>query len=190
MMKGKIWVESEVGKGSTFHFTARFGISHESLKQELSQEIVNSEYKSSDKQTKYKDRKKVHILLAEDNDISQELQLRILERQGYIVEIAINGEEVLEGLKKQHFDIVLMDVQMPKMDGIETTQIIRSSKDNTFDPEIPIIALTAHAFEADKEKCLKAGMNSCVTKPLDEEDLFKQIEKFVQVEDYVNENNH
>ncbi|HDY87991.1 MAG TPA: response regulator, partial [bacterium] len=104
----------------------------------------------------------------------------ILKRQGYTVEVASNGEEVLEGLKKQHFDIVLMDVQMPKMDGIKAAQAIRSSTDNAFNPEIPIIAVTAHAFEEEKEKCLKAGMNSCVTKPFEGEELFKEIENLLK----------
>ena len=179
MMKGKIWVESEAGKGSTFHFTARFGIFHESVKQELSQEIVNSEYKSLDNQTKDEDGQKVHILIAEDNDISQKLAVRILEREGYSIEVANDGEEVLEGLKKGHFDIVLMDVQMPKMDGIMAAQAIRSSTDNTFNPEIPIIAVTAHAFEEEKEQCLKAGMNSCIIKPFKREELFREIERLV-----------
>ncbi len=183
IMKGKIWVESEVGKGSIFHFTARFGIFHESVKQELSQEIVNSEYKSSDNQTKYEDRKKIHILVAEDNLVNQKLVVRILEKAGYSVKVANDGEEALEGLKKGHFDIVLMDIQMPNMDGIEATQEIRNSTDNTLNSEIPIIAVTAHAFEENKKRCLKAGMNSCVTKPFKSEELFKEIEKLLQAED-------
>jgi CheY-like chemotaxis protein len=183
MMKGKIWVESEVGKGSTFHFTARFGIVPELEKQELPEEIINDECELSDEQAGHEDRKKIHILLAEDDDISQEWQRRTLERQGYAVEIAGNGEEVLEGLKKQHFDIVLMDVQMPKMDGIKAAQAIRSSTDNAFNPEIPIIAVTAHAFKEETERCLKAGMNSCVTKPFKSEELIKEIEELVQTDD-------
>jgi CheY-like chemotaxis protein len=76
-----------------------------------------------------------------------------------------------------------MDVQMPKMDGIEAAQEIRNSKDNIFNPEIPIIAVTAHAFEEDKERCLKAGMNCCVTKPFNREDLFNEIDKLVQAKE-------
>jgi signal transduction histidine kinase/BarA-like signal transduction histidine kinase len=175
MMKGKIWVESEVGQGSTFHFTAKFG----RVEQELPEEVVSSEYEHSGNQSNYNDRKKVHILVAEDNIINQKLAVRILEKEGYSIEVANDGEEVLEELKKEHFDIVLMDVQMPKMDGIEATQAIRKSKDNTFNPEIPIIAVTAHAFEENTEKCLKAGMNSCVTKPFNREELFEEIEKLI-----------
>ena len=183
VMKGKIWVESEVGKGSTFHFTARFGIAPESVKYDPPEVLVNSEYEHSDDRVNYEDRKKVHILLAEDNIINQTLAVRILEKEGYSVEVANDGEEALENLKKQHFDIVLMDVQMPKMDGIEATQAIRNSKDNNFDPEISIIAVTAHAFEEDRERCIKAGMNSYVTKPFNSEELLKEIERLVQAEE-------
>ncbi len=183
IMKGKIWVESEVGKGSTFHFIARFGIAPESVKYDPSKVLVNSEYEHSDDQTKHGERKKAHILVAEDNIVNQKLVCRVLENAGHIVEIANDGEEALAHLKKQSFDIVLMDVQMPKMDGIKATQAIRNSTDNTFNPEIPIIAVTAHAFEEDRERCIKAGMNSCVTKPFKSEELFKEIEKLVNAED-------
>ncbi len=184
MMKGRIWVESEVGKGSTFHFTAGFDLVAKSTRQELPLHNIDNNVESSNGYSKYpKDKKALRILLAEDNIIGQRLSVRILEREGYSVEVANNGEEVLDGFKKKHFDIVLMDVQMPKMDGIEATQAIRNSKDNIFDPEIPIIAVTAHAFEEDKERCLKAGMNSYVSKPFKREELFEEIEKLVQAGD-------
>jgi CheY-like chemotaxis protein len=179
IMNGKIWVESEVSKGSTFHFTARFGIIPGPAGQEMPGEIAVPEYESSDNAINCKDRKSIKILLAEDNVISQELALRFLESKGYTVEIANNGKEALEGLKKQRFDIILMDLQMPKMDGIEATRAIRNSEDPAFDPEIPIIVVTAHAFEEETEKCIKAGMNSYVTKPYNSEKLFEEIEKLI-----------
>ncbi len=170
MMGGKIKAESEIGKGSIFHFTALFTVNHE---------IEQDEIISIDEELKNKPSKKLQILVAEDNKINQTLAERILKKQGHSVKIADNGEEALEALKNLHFDIVLMDVQMPKIDGIEATRIIRNSKSNHFDPRIPIIALSAHAFEEDKERFLKAGMDSCVTKPFRKQDLLREIERLV-----------
>ncbi len=127
----------------------------------------------------YEGRKKIRVLLAEENVISQEAARRILEGQNCHVEVVSNGEEVLEGLKKDQFDIVMMNLQMPKMDGIEAAQMIRNSKDNVLNNKIPIIAVTAHDTEGEKERCLAAGMNSCVTKPFDLEELFEEIKKLV-----------
>jgi CheY-like chemotaxis protein len=126
----------------------------------------------------FEERKKIRILLAEENVISQEVARRILEGQECEVEVVNNGEEVLDGLKRDHFDIVLMNLQMPIMDGIEAAQMIRNSKENVFNPRIPIIAITADNIEDEKERCLAAGMNSCVTKPFDLEELFDEIRKF------------
>jgi signal transduction histidine kinase/CheY-like chemotaxis protein len=179
MMNGKIWLESEVHKGSTFHFTASFGIMPESFNKEIHTEITGTGYNTSVTEMPSKDRNKINILLAEDNLINQKLALRILENKGYTVEVANNGKEALEGLKKQHFDIVLMDVQMPIMDGIEAAHVIRESKNSGIDPEIPIIAVTAHAFEADRKKFLEAGMNSCIIKPYNSEEIYDAIEKLV-----------
>ncbi len=172
MMGGKIRAESKPGKGSIFHFTARFGISHKAVQKTPALENTGMGAGTSIN--------RLHILLAEDNVVNQTLAQRILEKQGHFVEIANNGEEALEALKKQHFDLVLMDVQMPKIDGIEATRIIRNSKDNGIDPEIPIIALTAHAFEEYRERCLEAGMNICITKPFKKQELFEEIAKLMQ----------
>ena len=161
-------------------FLKSLNTADELVEQEFIIDNLNHEYESSYNQTNYEDRKKVHIIIAEDNIVDQKMALSILERPDYAVEVANNGKEVLEGLKKQHVDIVLMDVHMPKMDGIEATQAIRNSKDNVFNTEIPIIAVTAQAFEEEKERCLKAGMNSYVTKPLKREELYKEIEKHTQ----------
>ncbi len=124
--------------------------------------------------------KYLHILVAEDNAVNQTLAVRILEKCGHIVEIANNGAEAIEKLNRHNFDIILMDVQMPNMDGKEATRKIRSSKDNTFDPDIPIIAVTAHAFKEEKDLCLEAGMNSCIIKPFKKKELLAEIYKFVR----------
>ena len=172
MIGGDIWAESETGKGSTFHFTAGFGISREEIKEDIDlQDISHEKRPFTDK---------LHILLAEDNAVNQKVALTILEKQGYSVHVAVNGEEAIDALKKERFDLVLMDVQMPKMDGIEAAQAIRNSKDGAFDPGIPIVAVTAHAFKEDMERCLKAGMNSCITKPFKRQELFREIERLVQ----------
>ncbi len=181
IMKGRIWVESKVGKGSTFNFTAKFGIATASVNKDLNKNIVNSEQKASDIQLNHKDRETVHILIAEDNIVNQKLVANILIKSGYIVEIANNGEEAVEALKKQKFDIVLMDVQMPVMDGIEATQAIRSSMDDIFNHDIPIIAVTAHAFEEDRQRFLEAGMDSCIIKPFKKKDLIREIERLVSL---------
>ncbi len=171
-MGGDIHAESEAGKGSTFHFTARFGINHQYEEQDMKLKETVVETITTEE--------KLQILLAEDDITNQKVAVKILEKQGYTVEVASNGEEALKSLREKRFDIVLMDVQMPEMDGIEATREIRNSKSNAFNPEIPIIAVTAHAFKEDRERCLEAGMNSCVTKPFKREDLFSEIERLVQ----------
>jgi two-component system sensor histidine kinase/response regulator len=122
------------------------------------------------------------ILLADDSPAMQQLATSVLNRRGHSVVVVKNGREALEALEKWHFDLVLMDVQMPEMDGIEATQAIRTSKSSTFDPQIPIIAITAHAMKGDKDRCFQAGMNGYVSKPLKIEELFEVIEKFVPPE--------
>ncbi len=169
MMDGKIWAESQVGKGSIFHFTAHFGINHQ---------VTHTVMQKSDNRPLTLERS-IHILLAEDNIVNQKVALGTLKRQGYEVQVVGNGREAIEALAKQHFDIVLMDVQMPVMDGLEATRAIRSSKDAGFDPEIPIIAVTAHAFKEDMKRCMDAGINSCVVKPFKRQELFREITRLV-----------
>jgi CheY-like chemotaxis protein len=101
------------------------------------------------------------ILLAEDHVINQKLATRILSKLGYQPEIANNGIEVIEFLKRRHFDVILMDVRMPEMDGLETTRLIRASE---FCQPV-IVAVTANALPEDREECLKAGMDDYISKP-------------------------
>jgi signal transduction histidine kinase/DNA-binding response OmpR family regulator len=112
-----------------------------------------------------------HILIAEDNIINRKLAVRFLEKQGHTVTVAQNGKQVMEALEKNFFDLILMDVQMPEMDGFQATVAIRE-KEKTTGKHIPIIAMTAHAMKGDRERCLDVGMDNYVSKPLDPEKLF------------------
>ncbi|MFQ5586427.1 MAG: response regulator [Thermodesulfobacteriota bacterium] len=116
------------------------------------------------------------ILLAEDNPVNQKVATRIIEKRGHTVVVAENGKEALAVLKKQSFDLILMDVQMPEMGGFEATASIREDEKTT-GAHIPIIALTAHAMKGDREWCLAAGMDGYVSKPLKAEELFEAIGK-------------
>ncbi|MDD8025929.1 MAG: two-component regulator propeller domain-containing protein [Acidobacteriota bacterium] len=119
------------------------------------------------------------ILLAEDNIINQKLAVRILENRGHKVTVAGNGREALEVLEKGSFDVVLMDVQMPEMDGFQATAAIRA-KEKDGKGHLPIVAMTAHAMAGDREKCLMAGMDDYVAKPLKPVDLFQTLERVVE----------
>ncbi len=116
------------------------------------------------------------ILLVEDNPVNRKVAETILKKRGHGVVIASNGREALEALDKESFDLVLMDVQMPEMDGFEATELIRDREKGNGE-HIPIVAMTAHAMKGDRERCLAAGMDSYISKPIRAEDLFSVIEK-------------
>ncbi len=127
-----------------------------------------------------KDKKKgnIEILLTEDNPVNQKLAVKLLQKEGYNVDVANNGEEAINAIRIKKYDIVLMDVQMPVKDGLSATKEIRDSIGDTFDPNIVIIGLTANAMKGDREKCINAGMNDYVTKPIKKEKLYEAIEKY------------
>ena len=114
----------------------------------------------------------LEILLVEDNPVNQKVAQRLLEKAGHSVTIAGNGREALAWLVSQPFDLVLMDVQMPEMDGLEATTAIRQRERET-GQHLPIVALTAHAMKGDRERCLEAGMDAYVTKPVVQQVLFQ-----------------
>jgi CheY-like chemotaxis protein len=116
------------------------------------------------------------ILLAEDNLTNQKVALRILEKIGYPAEAVANGKEVLAALERNSYDLILMDVQMPEMDGFESTAAIRRKEKET-GHHIPIIAMTAHAMKGDRERCFKAGMDDYISKPVQPKELIAVIER-------------
>jgi PAS domain S-box-containing protein len=120
-------------------------------------------------------RRHLKILLAEDNSVNQVLAIRLLEKRGHTVVLAETGKAAVEALEKLSFDLVLMDVQMPEMDGLQATAHIRE-REQTTGKHIPIVAMTAHAMVGDKERCLQAGMDAYLSKPLSVNDLFATIE--------------
>jgi signal transduction histidine kinase/CheY-like chemotaxis protein/ligand-binding sensor domain-containing protein len=122
--------------------------------------------------------KSLHILLAEDNSINQLLAMRLLEKHGHSVVIAANGREALGKMDKEPFDLVLMDVQMPEVDGLEATMEIRK-RERVTGAHIPIVAMTAYAMQGDQERCLAAGMDGYVSKPIDVKELFSVVESVV-----------
>jgi two-component system, sensor histidine kinase and response regulator len=122
------------------------------------------------------ERKRLRVLLAEDNAVNQTLAVRILEKRGYGVRVAGNGREALAALQKEEFDLILMDVQMPEMDGFETTAAIRLREKGS-GKRMPIVAMTAHALKGDEERCLAAGMDAYVSKPIRTNELFATIER-------------
>jgi len=128
--------------------------------------------------------KRLHVLVAEDNAVNQRVIVRLLEKMGHIPILAYNGREAVEAYESRPFDVVLMDVQMPEMDGLAATQAIRQSEArNPGRRRLPIMALTAYAMRGDRERCLAAGMDEYLTKPVKPEELAAALNRLVQSHD-------
>jgi signal transduction histidine kinase/ligand-binding sensor domain-containing protein/CheY-like chemotaxis protein len=168
MMGGSIRVESEVGVGSTFHFTARFSTAVSSAQPAAPDPVGLRKMLEAVGESNggLAPRQVLRILLAEDNPVNQRVAARLLEKRGHQVALAANGREALDWLEREKFDLILMDVQMPELDGLETTAIIRE-REQREGGRIPIVALTAHAMQGDRERCIDAGMDNYVNKPID-----------------------
>ena len=164
MMDGNIGIESEKGKGSVFSFTVKlYPAKEESYDIAIKSEAISASEDS------------LKVLVAEDDMINQIVIKRMLLEAGHIVEVVNNGEEVLESVAKKDFDIILMDIQMPKMDGVEAARKVRRREKGT-GKYTPIVALTAYALEGDKEKYISLGMDEYISKPIRINNLLKTIE--------------
>ncbi len=158
---GHIEVNSKPGKGTSFKIFIPFGL-----------EVPKTEEGHfKNELSTFTHRKKAHILVAEDNEMNQQLVKHLLIEHHFSYEIVSNGDDVLEKLSEKMFDLVLMDIQMPGKDGYETTQLIR----NKLNSDIKVVAMTAYALPGDKEKCLSAGFNDYITKPIREQELINVI---------------
>ncbi|MEJ8756660.1 PAS domain S-box protein [Pontibacter sp. H259] len=160
---GNIWVESETGSGSTFKFTITYPVSADIELTTRNQNEVN-----------YNSLEPLHILIAEDNEINIFLAKAILEDWGFTVDVAHNGLEAVQMVNTCAYDLILMDIQMPELSGIDATLQIRSNSDSRI-AQIPIIALTANALKGDAEKYLMAGMNDYISKPFEESALYQKL---------------
>jgi two-component system, sensor histidine kinase and response regulator len=177
-MGGHIWVESEPGKGSCFRFTARFALPDSLIptpQEPPSVEpcvILPPHDRIADSAGPG-----LRLLLAEDNLVNQRLAARVLEKHGHQVTVVANGLEALMALENNHFDLILMDLQMPDLDGMETTRVIREHESGS-GRHIPIIALTAHALQGDRERCFDAGMDDYISKPIKMDELLRAVDRW------------
>jgi len=192
-MNGSISVESTPGEGSTFYISLPLG-----LPEQYASEPVDTAAKDTSGS-------KLRILLAEDDPSNQMPMKLLLEKSGHEVSLAEDGQQVLDMLKEQDFDCILMDIHMPVMDGVEATQRIRNAEreggvarerlsdgetegsesqytrvPESPNPRIPIIALTAYAMDGDRERFLEAGMNDYLAKPVHKEDLERALNKYCE----------
>lgn len=156
LMDGRIELMSVIGKGTEFRVvldlvTAEIAREHHTEKNEELPARKND----------------IRILLAEDNELNRIMTVTTLDKMGYQVHSVNDGSMVIENLREKDFDLVLLDIQMPGLDGVETTSLIRNDKSNSFDPNIPIVALTAHAMDEDRKRFLDSGMDGFVPKPID-----------------------
>ena len=169
---GQIGVHSELGRGSEFYFTMRVGLDHAQMQSEMAG--------LSQMDTGLGAPLSLDVLLVEDNAINQKLAMVLLERWGHRVTLVQNGKAALDSVAQHLFDLVIMDVQMPVMDGLEATRLIRALPSPN--SKVPIIALTANAMESDRQRCMEAGMNEYISKPLKAAELQALLGQVTQLD--------
>ncbi len=170
LMSGEIGVTSQESEGSTFWFTAQF---HKPASTPAEQSDT-SQSGNSQLETN------ARILLVDDDRVNQKICKMQLEHWGYSVELCNDGMQAIQALSERDFDLVLMDCTMPVMNGFQATKLIREQDSPVRQPNIPILAVTAHATADERAHCLECGMNACITKPIDQNDLFLSVKKWLQ----------
>jgi signal transduction histidine kinase/CheY-like chemotaxis protein len=161
LLGGRISVESQLGQGSIFSFVVRFIIP------KVPRDVASAPPQQS--------KKSLRVLVVEDNVINQELAVQLLRKRGHTAQVASSGKEALQLYQSGAFDLILMDVQMPEMDGLQVTRAIRE-REGSHEKRVPILAMTAHVFHEDQRRCQQAGMNGFLAKPIQAADFFAAIE--------------
>jgi len=192
LMNGKIWVESDSGKGAIFIFTAKLNRFDGEVENDEDNISVTVTAEEEDRQI-FKGKR---LLLAEDVEINREILLSVFEPVEIEIDCAVNGEEALRMFKADpdKYDLIFMDMQMPQMDGLEATREIRkyeaeldAAETGSMRPPVPIIAMTANVFKDDVEKCIEAGMNAHIGKPLDFNEVMKIMKRYLKHGNYADD---
>ncbi|MGC8864199.1 MAG: ATP-binding protein [Bacteroidales bacterium] len=197
LMGGTIDIESQKGVGSSFWFTLPFELGEPVQKkpslvnQESQPSAIDSSANSALKtstdttmavheQDSNKNLKSMHILLAEDNLVNQKVALMVIQKMGYTADVAPNGKVAVEKFSQNHYDLILMDIMMPEMDGLEATRLIREIEKQRGGQRTRIVALTANAMKDDREKCFEAGLDDYISKPFKPADLERIVKEITQ----------
>ena len=176
LMRGRIWLESALGHGSTFHIALSLPLVQQARPLPVVSPPPSLPGATTEAGADMSQPPALkHILLVEDSLANQQLAMHILQNAGYFVDLAENGQQAVTMTQARHYDLILMDIQMPMMDGFAATEAIRQHERQLEQESVPIIALTAHAIEGYRERCLESGMDDYLTKPIKRERLLEAV---------------